>query len=209
MVEAEKRVNVSKIIEKRNREPIVRLHLASYFRVHKDKEETEKVFQLHGLEPVYDPIRITPEINEEFWEDGFVDKDGFFAFPPQRLILGHTLESIEVPASIALKMREFFYSEKTDRTIPLTTNWGAPLIHPGSAGPQTYEIVNMSSQPLKACISDLACFLDVNYLSSSSVRAQQKLSKGEFSNQKRGKIELGNPRKDLEIQIIRKTLGLS
>lgn len=208
MLEAEKRVDTSNIIENRNGKPIIRLHLASYFRVHKDRVETEKVFRLHGLEPVYDPARITPDIEEEFWEDRITDSNGFFTFPPKRLILGHTREGIEVPANIALVMREFFYSEKAGNILPLTTNCGAPLIHPGSTGPQTYEIINKSDQPLKVCVSDLVCFLEVERLNEPSVLAQQKLSRGNFGDQKKDKIELGNPSEDWEMNVIRKALGL-
>jgi len=208
MLEAENRVDVSSIIENRNREPIIRLHLASYFRVSKTGQEKEKIFISHGLEPVYDPVRITPEIEEELWEYQYVDENGFFTFPSRRLILGHTLESIIVPANIGLRMREFFHSEKTGRILPLTTNCGAPLIHPGSTGPQTYEIINKSDQPLKVRVSELVCDLDVNYLNIPPVLAQRKLPKGEFGSQEKGKIKLGNPGKDWEINVIRKALGL-
>lgn len=208
MVEAEKRVDVSSIIENRDGEPIIRLHLASYFRVHRDKTGTEEVFRRHKLPPVYDPTRITLEIEEEFWEDQFADENGFFTFPPQRLILGHTLENIRVLANIGLRMREFFHSEETGETLPLTTNLNAPLIHPGSTGPQTYEIFNKSDQPLSICISKLVCDLDIDFFEEPSILAQQKLSKGQFSDQKRGKIELGDPRKDWEINAIRVALDL-
>ncbi len=209
MVEREGHVDISTIIENKGKKPVVRLHLASYFRVHKDKIETEKVFRLHGMEPVYDPVTITPDIEEEFWEDGFADSNGFFTFFPKRLVLGHTLESVRVPANRGLRMREFFYSEKTGKILPLTTNCGAALIHPGSTGPQTYEIINESDQPLSVCVSELICYFDVDYFSGPSVLAQQKLSRGKFGDQIPGKIELGNPGKDWEIQAIRKALGLS
>jgi len=209
MVENEGYIHISKIIEKGENGQIIKLHLANYFRVHKDKAATEAVFRLHGLEPIYDPVRITPEIAEEFWEDQHADKSGFFIFPSKRLILGHTLEGIVVPADAGLRMRDLFHSEKTGEILPLTTNWGAPLIHPGSTGPQTYEIINISNQPLKVYISELVCFLDVEYLTGPSILAQQKLSKGEFGNQEKGKIKLGNPGADWEIQVIRKSLGLS
>ncbi|MEK7450912.1 MAG: hypothetical protein AAB662_03190 [Patescibacteria group bacterium] len=209
MVENEGRVDISKIVENAGKKPVVRLHLASYFRVSKTRREQERIYISHGLEPVYDPVRITPEIQEELWEDRSVDTNGFFTFPPKRLILGHTLENIKVPADIGLRMREFFYSEKTGKILPLTTNWGAPLIHPGSTGPQTYEIFNMSNQPLSVRVAKLICYLDVDYFNEPSVSAQQKMSKGEFGNQVPGKIKLGNPGKDWEVQAIRKALGLS
>lgn len=209
MVEREEHIDISKIVGNKGEEPIVRLHLASYFRVHKDRIETERVFRLHGLKPVYDPVRIMPEIQEALWEDCSADSNGFFTFPPKRLVLGHTSESIVVPANIGLRMRDFFYSEKTGEVLPLTTNCTAPLIHPGSTGPQTYEIINQSDQPLRVRVSELICCFDVDYFSGPSVLAQQKLSRGEFGDQKRGKIELGNPGKDWEIQAIRKALGLS
>lgn len=208
MIEQERNIDVSQIIENLGKKPIIRLHLASYFRVHKDKIETEKVFQLHGLEPIYDPARITPEIDEEFWEDQSLDSNGFFTFPPKRLILGHTRESIKVPANMSLRMREFFRSEKTEKVTPLTTNCGAPLIHPGSTGPQTYEIINKSDQPLKVCVSDLVCFFEVERLNEPSILAQQKLSRGNFGDQKRGEIKLGNPGNDWEMQVIRKASAI-
>lgn len=208
MLEAENRVDVSSIIENRDREPIIHLHLAPYFRVHKNKIETEKVFISHGLEPIYDPVTITPEIEEKFWEDQYADKNGFFTFPSQRLILGHTLENIVVPANIGLRMREFFRSEETGETFPLTTNLNAPLIHPGSTGPQTYEIYNTSRQPLTICVSKLVCDLDVDFYERPSIIAQQKLPKGQFGDQERGKIKLGNPGKDWEMNVVRKALGL-
>lgn len=209
MLEAENRVDVANIIENRDKTPLIRLHLASYFRVSKTRQEKEKIFTSHGLEPVYDPIRITPEIEEELWEYQYVDKNGFFTFPSKRLILGHTSENIMVPANIGLRMREFFRSEETGETLPLTTNLSAPLIHPGSTGPQTYEIYNTSKQPLVVCISKLVCDLDVDFYERPSIIAQQKLSKGQFSNQNPGEIKLGDPRKDWEINVIRKALGLS
>lgn len=208
MIENRAYIDISKIVENTGKKPVIRLHLASYFRVSKSREEQERVLISHGLEPVYDPVRITPEINEELWEDQYADKNGFFTFFPRRLVLGHTLESIEVPANIALVMREFFYSEKTGKILQLTTNWGAPLIHPGSTGPQTYEIFNMSKQPLSVHVSKLICFLDVEDVIGPSVLPQRKLSKGEFGNQVPGKIKLGNPGKDWEYGVIRKALGL-
>lgn len=208
MVEAEKNIGMSSIIEKRNGKSIIRLHLASYFRVMRSREEQERILISHGLELVYDPVRITPEINEELWKDQYADKNGFFTFLPRRLVLGHTLESIEVPANIALVMREFFYSEKTGEILPLITNCGAPLIHPLSTGPQTYEIFNMSNQPLSVRVSELICFLDVHRVIGPSVLPQQKLSKGEFGDQVPGKIKLGNPGRDWETNVIRKALGL-
>jgi len=208
MLESENRVDVSSIIENHNRKPIIRLHLASYFRVSRTKQEKNKIYASYGLKAIYDPVRITPEINEKLWEYQYADKKGFFTFLPQRLILGHTLESIEVPANISLKMREFFYSEKTRKVLPLTTNLGAPLIHPGSTGPQTYEIINKSNRPLNLRVSQLICDLDVEYLNESSILAQQKLSKGQFSNQNPGEIKLGDPGKDWEIQAIKEILRL-
>lgn len=208
MVENRGHIDISKIVENTGKKPVIRLHLASYFRVGKSREEQERVLISHGMVPVYDPVLITPEINEELWEDQHADKDGFFTFLPRRLVLGHTLESIEVPANIALVMREFFYSEKTGKILPLTTNWGAPLIHPESTGPQTYEIFNMSKQPLSVRVSKLICFLDVEDVIGASVLTQRKLSKGEFGDQVPGKIKLGDLRKDWEINVIRKALGL-
>lgn len=208
-MEREGNIDISKAVEKTGKKPVVRLHLASYFRVNKTEQEQKRVYISHGLEPVYDPVRVTPEIAEELWEDHFTDSSGFFTFPPKRLVLGHTLESIEVPADMGLRMREFFYSKKTGKILPLTTNCGAPLIHPGSIGPQTYEIRNISDWPLSIRVSRLICYLDAYYFSKPSILAQQNLSRGEFGDQKRGKIELGNPGKAWEIQAIRKSLGLS
>lgn len=208
MVENREHVDISKIVEKTGGKPIVRLHLASYFRVMKSRKEQERILISHGLEPVYDPVRITQEINEELWEDQHADENGFFTFIPRRLILGHTLESIRVPANMALVMREFFYSEKTGEILPLITNCGAPLIHPLSMGPQTYEIFNRSDQPLSIRISELICLLDVEDVIGPSVFAQRKLSRGEFGDQIPGKIKLGDPRKEWEINVIRKALGL-
>lgn len=209
MVEREEYIDISKIVENTGRNPIVRLHLASYFRMQKRGEEIKKILIFHGLEPVYDPVRITPEIEEELWEDHSADPDGFFTFPPRRLILGHTLESIRIPANIGLRMRGFFHSEGTGETLPLITNCNAPLIHPGSTGPQTYEIYNTGKQPLTVCVSKLVCDFDVDYFSEPSVLAQQKLSRGEFGDQTVGKIKLGNLGKDWEMNVIRKALGLS
>ena len=208
MVERAGHIDISKIVENIGQEPIIRLHLASYFRVSKTKEEQRRVYRSHGLRPCYDPVRVTPEIEEELWEYQYADENGFFTFPPQRLILGHTLESIMVPANMGIRMREFFHSEETGETLPLTTNLSAPLIHPGSTGPQTYEIINKSDQPLKVRVSKLVCDLDVDFFEEPSIIAQQKLSKGQFSDQKRGKIELGDPGKDWEMNVIRKALGL-
>ena len=207
MVEKAGHIDISKIIEL-GEKPTVRLHLASYFRVRKSGYEIEKVLTSHGLESVYDPARITPEINEELWR--YKEAVGsFFTFLPQRLTLGHTAENIMVPVNISLSMKKSFYSEKTGEILPLTTNLGAPLIHPGSTGPQTYEIINTSSKPLNVRVSEIICFLDVNYLGNLPILTQQELSKGEFSNQKPGEIKLGNPGKDWEMKAIRGALGLS
>lgn len=209
MVEREDHVDISRIVEFKGGIPVVRLHLASYFRVSKTRQEQERVYLSHGLKPAYDPVKVTLEIQEELWKDRSADQNGSFTFPLKRLILGHTLESIKVPANIGLRMREFFYSEETGEMLPLTTNCTAPLIHPGSTGPQTYEIINKSNQPLSVRVSELICDFDVDYFSEPSISAQQRLSKGMFGDQKRGKIELGNPGKDWEFQAIRKSLGLS
>lgn len=209
MVENRGHIDVSRIIESVGKEPAVRLHLAPYFKVNKTKQEQKRVYNSHGLKPVYDPVRVTPKIEEELWEDGLADKNGFFTFLPERLILGHTLESIEIPANIFLRMRKFFYSEKTKEILPLTTNLTAPLIHPKSTGPQTYEIVNMSSQMLNVCVSDLVCVLDVKYLNDSFIHVQQRPARSGFSNQLEGEIKLGNPGKNWEFEAIRERLGLS
>ncbi len=208
MLEKEKIIDVSNLVEKGDGEPVIRLHVASYFRVRKNREEQERILISHGLEPVYDPVRITPEIDAELWEDGFADKNGFFTFPPKKLILGHTLENIIVPANIGLRMREFFRSSETGEALSLMTNCGAPLIHPGSTGPQTYEIYNTDKQSLTVCISKLVCDLDVYFYEEPSITAQEQLSKGQFRKQEPGKIELGNPGKDWEMSVIRKALGL-
>lgn len=209
MVERKGQTDVSKIVEIAGKNPVVRLHLASYFRMQKTGDEIRKILSSHGLDFAYDPVRITPEIEEELWEDHSTDPDGFFTFLPKRLILGHTLESIKVPANMGLLMREFFYLEETGEILPLTTNCSAPGIHPGSCGPQTYEIINTSDKPLSLRVSDLICYLDVDYLNDPSVLAQQNFPKGEFGNQSPGKIKLGNKGADWEIKAIREALGLS
>ena len=87
-------------------------------------------------------------------------------------------------------MEEFFIAESTGEKLPLTTNIGAPLVHPGSRGPQTFEIINMGAIPLRISVKDLICIAQVFRLKQPSVAAQRNMSKG-FTNQLASEILLG------------------
>lgn len=198
-------IGIPKLIENRPEGPVVYLHVATYFKVRKDKLEQDRIFRAHGLAPCYDPVRITPEIEEELWEDRNADRDGAFTFPPQTLVLGHTREWIIVPTNISLIMRDRFRTKEAGEVLPLTTNLGAPLIHPGSIGPQTYEIYNESQEALKVYVNNLVCVADIDFLTGHSVIAQNK--RGNFSDQEPGKIKVGSLSEDWEIEVIRKALS--
>jgi deoxycytidine triphosphate deaminase len=169
------------------------LHLATYFRVRKPWVEIQVILGQNGLSATaFDPIMTPPEVVEQMWEERHTDETGIFTFEPGVLVLGHTLESVKIPDDAFWRMRQYFTSGQTNEILPLTTNVGAPLLHPGSQGPQTYEIVNESNLPLKVNISDLVSTADVFKLSAPSLIAQNK-SRGTFRVQTTGKIDLGIP----------------
>lgn len=166
---------------------VFKFHLASYFLVQKGGWEITEILRAHGLGPYYDPIMTPLEVRQKLWDKATANEEGFFTFPPQKLILGHTLESIVVAANCSLRMRDYFVLEETGETLPLKTNLGAPLIHPGSCGPQIYEIYNKSFTPITVPIAELICPVDVFALKYPSPWR----GGGNFRVQKKGKIALG------------------
>jgi hypothetical protein len=205
MIERGRIISVADIINKKERNSIVSLHVAPYFRVKKDEREIINIFKSHNLPPLIDPVILAPEVEEELYELMHADRNSMFTFPSKRIVLGHTSESILVPANMSLAMREFFRSSKTGQELPLTTNWGASSIHPGSMGPQTYEVYNSTEKPITVNITDLICELDVE-IHSPSITAPQKISNGRFNIQKPGEIKLGNIYNEWEAKAIRRTL---
>jgi hypothetical protein len=166
------------------------LHLASYFRVRKPWVEIQAILRNNGLPDTALDLLMTPlGVLEQMWTDETADKNGMFTFQPGVLILGHTSENVEIPADKSWRMRQYFI-DKNRTVLPLTTNVGAPFLHPGSRGPQTYEIINKSDFPITFNISDLICITDVSNLSGPSYGALNQ-SKSVFSVQKPNKISLG------------------
>lgn len=164
-------------------------HVANYFLVRKPANEETEVLVAHGLNPyVYDPVMTPLEVRRLLWDQGATDAEGFFTFYPSRMVLGHTAESIIIPLDRTLRMRDRFVSKERGQEVPLTTNWGAPLLHAGSRGPQTYEIVNESRTPLRIKVADLICVADVFQLTGEVLPRDGARS---FGEQKVGEISVG------------------
>lgn len=173
----------------------VELHVAQYFRVRKPWEEVRLILERNGLKnSAFDPAFTPIEVVEQMWEDQYLTEQGMFTFRPSVLVLGHTSESLEIPADQLWRMRQYFSDSKTGEMLPLTTNLGAPLIHSGSRGPQTYEIVNKGSETIEINIADMICVADVFQLKGPSLGAMVG-KKGTFSTQIPGRIEIGKPKR--------------
>lgn len=163
-------------------------HVDSYFLIQKEQEAVEEIMQERGLswEDYY--YKISPEERKNIgWEEREADEDGFFIFPRGKLILGHTKEDVEIPRNRHFRMTDIFVT--THGVLPLRTN-SAPLIHPGSRGPQTYEIINVGDCDLKLRVSDLSCPVDIFALDHDSALTGVK-DGNNFSIQERGCISLG------------------
>lgn len=168
-------------------------HVDSYFLVQKDPELVKQALKELGLtlEDFYSkqlPESLRRSIG---WKEANADENGLFVFPKRTLVLAHTLEDIEVPDNVLLRIREFFVTtdKKPFKQIPLETNMTAPLIQPGSCGPQTFEIYNHRSD-LKIRVADLACVVDILPLDKVP-ESTGKARVNNFSVQKRGQIALG------------------
>lgn len=201
--EKEELIDVKTLIEKEN--PVICFHVAPYFRVSKSEGEKRKILASYGLSDHYDPVRTNSDIEEQLWEYKFVDGEGFFTFPPREFVLGHTAESIIIPPYLSLQMKNYFHLQGENSDLPLTTNISAPLLHPGSQGPQTYEIYNESEHPLKIDVSKLICDVEV-FFHGPSLLAQEKIESG-YKKQTRGEIKLGTPHEDWEVRMIRESLN--
>ena len=178
-------------------------HVANYFLVRKPVDEETEVLGAHGLNPyVYDPVMTPLEVKRLLWDQGVTDAEGFFTFYPSRMVLGHTAESIIIPLNRTLRMRDRFVSKETGQEIPLTTNLGAPLLHAGSRGPQTYEIINESRTPLRIKVADLMCLADVFQLTGEVLPRDGASS---FGEQKVGEISVGGS-DDEVIKAIRRAI---
>lgn len=158
-------------------------HVDSYFLVQKDRPVVEEELIRRGID-WEDYYKLSPEERREIgWKERRA-RGGYFTFPKGKLILAHTKENIRVPTD------RLFWMKSTFEGYPsLLTNVSAPLIHPGSKGPQTYEIVNMGGFDLRLKIKDLSCRVDIYPLDSRDTANSR--SSG-FSVQKRGRILLGN-----------------
>lgn len=182
-----------------------RFHVARYFLVHKPAHEMDEILVAHGLPPgVYDPVMTPAEVKKLLWNKAEADGEGYFTFYPGVMVLGHTAESIRIPLDRTLRMRERFVSKETSQELPLTTNWGAPGLHAGSTGPQTYEILNMSEFPLRVKVSDLICVADVFRLTGEiSLRSNT----GGFREQTVGEILVVGPDDEETIAIRRAVIA--
>ncbi|GEM_PF-6644490 len=186
-----------KVIEQdriaRELQPPIAVHeygLGSNFRKMKSRLEIEKILAERGLGPQFnpDPEVTQSEVKELLFEDAQADEEGNFTFPSRRVVLGHTAEDISVPTNEQHRMRAYFVLKKTREMTHLTTNLGAPTLHPGSKGPQTYEIYNEEKHSLTVNINDLICFVDVFKMDDHILEGSTSVT---FGNQTRGAISLG------------------
>lgn len=107
---------------------------------------------------------------EQFLEDIDADENGNFTFIPRKLYLAYTQEEVLVPDNESWRFRSYFIMEDSGQPTLLTTNLTAPTIQPGSRGPQTYEILNESDNPLTVHVPNLACIVAVFRLTGNVQR---------------------------------------
>lgn len=167
------------------------LHLAPYFRVDQgDSAEFEALWQASGLE-IYDPTTIPDDLQEARFPYQYATADGSFTFLPKRPYLGHTIEEVSIPPNESWEMWPYFIDEITREEIWLKTNATAPLLHPGSCGPQTYELYNEYDYPLTVNVHQLACPVAIFTLRGPVMKHQDRSSN--FGRQEKGKIKIGHP----------------
>lgn len=172
-------------------------HVDGYFLVQKTGEEIQKNLMAAGLDNIISPelfrVFSEDEITRIMYDEVYADTNGVMVFPSRRIVLGHTLEHIDVPLDRRYRMRDHFIHSPTWRELPLTTNLGAPLIQSGALGPQTYEIYNESSEDLAVRVSNLVCQVDMFRYDSPAMNGRTRT----YGVQKRGDIRLGNPYEDM------------
>lgn len=172
-------------------------HVDGYFLVQKTGEEIQKNLMAAGLDNIISPDLFRSlsedEIKRIMWDEAYADTNGIMVFPSRRLVLGHTLEHIDVPLDRRYRMRDYLIHRQTWKELPLTTNLGAPLIQSGALGHQTYEIYNQTLGDLAVRVSDLVCQVDMFRYDSPAMNGRTRT----YGVQKRGDIRLGNPYEDM------------
>jgi len=166
------------------------LTVDSYFLIPKSHEEVMSILEQAGL-TLEEYFQLPGEERKILgWDEQQVNRDGTFTFPTDRQVLAHTAEDVMVPADREYRMHDYFIDKETGLQLPLTTNLTAPNLKPLSAGPQTYEIRNISGNPLTVPIERLLCVVDVLPLDRLYIPSQKKI--GQFHQQTRGVIALGS-----------------
>lgn len=176
----------------------VKLHLSSNFWVWKPLEEQQGIFVGNGFPSDIDPNLLPNNIRQELIEKVQLDNNGKFTFLPGQLVLGQTEEEIEIPATQSWRMGDYFVQEQTRKILPLTTHQTAPLLHPFSRGQQTYEIVNVSKEPLVVTPKDLIC---ITFIAEYNGSASEP--KGKFNTRKKGEMRSPSPLSEEEKQLLR------
>lgn len=172
---------------------IVAFHVAPYFLVYKDEEESRHILQSIGLEAL--PEHVPGEIGSLFWEKQIADEDGHFTIPSNRLVLAHTAESVLIQADRRMYIANQFCLQSDGQPVWYSTHCGAAVFYPGSRGPQTYEIHHIYPVDLTVNVNDFVCYAFVKPHDTPSALAEEKLNgvpNGRMSTQKRGLINFSN-----------------
>lgn len=167
----------------------VLLRVAPEIKIPVPPEEAAAVLERYGIPAV--TLDTSPVIMEQLWETVEADEHGFVTVPGVTSVLGHTRETIRIPETVMLEMRNSFYTKDGDPVMLLTTNITAPRLYPGSIGPQTFEIFNQRFDDVMININDLYCVCDITRLSSPSEIGTERLGGvrlGRFTLQERGRI---------------------
>lgn len=166
------------------------LTVDSYFLVPKTYEELLPNLQEAGL-TLETYFQLSGEERKKLgWDEHLVSANGTFTFPVDRQVLAHTAEDVMIADDREYRMHDYFIDKDTGLSLPLTTNLTAPNLKPLSQGPQTYEIRNVSGNPLTIAIDRLKCVVDVLPLDHPYVPSKE--TRGQFQRQTRGVIALGS-----------------
>jgi hypothetical protein len=180
----------------RERVGTVEWGVAGYFLVNKSKIGSKRALKEPGFKrrPAISK-EMFQAIGEEgiksaLWDRMDIGLDGTFIFPPGKLVLAHTDTDITVPEGVKFRMHDRLIDRNTRQEYALTPHLKAPDIQSGNTGPQTYEILNLSKEPITVVVQNLVCVLDVLPLDAPAENGNGTTT---YGSQLRGVIRQGNP----------------
>ena len=137
-----------------NSSAIIHFRLAEVFKTQKPPEQLPAGYAIGSQ---------TPRQLEAIHDTLYADERGRFIFPKNKLVLGRTRESVDIPLDEAWYLKILALSP-TGKFLPLLTHANAPFLHSGVRGNITFEFYNFHSQDLLVNIRDISAMAFVQKL---------------------------------------------